>query len=450
MESLSESLLLQELAQKHGNDLPLVISTSGNTELQNGKQYEVYFKREATALNVKIALGVCSYVVPVNSTFKFSVLYNPRRDHDLSTARRGYCFSTVADLMKTRPLPSVVYVGQRFSHNGDTVKKGTLLLLKEIVTEKHHFMKVKRLKCMKVGETEDIYLKESCEGQFSTRESLLLFSMSALLKYFNPPISTSMYDCEGRAPEWQFKYKSGCIVSAKPTTLHSFIVSPVSTPLPSPTSSVSPDYTHQLIELFTSLPMEFNIVSITQETKAQLNEKRLSILQSIAPENVDLMYTLGTKDQLQKNLFLPVNNSEWIHEIVGIEDKTVYEPIVIPSARISTNTRVLLPKFVRATVVDRFGPPPPLPPRRRHSTIESYSSSDSRSNDVSRRSVSSCEYDDVVPAYSSPTNDDDDDEYTEMFDPTNIQKKEADSILTFDKELALLPDPNEISSKNLC
>ena len=449
MESPSGPLLLQELAQKHGNDLPLVISahksTNESTELQKGKKYEVYFKREATALNVKIALGACSYVVPLHSTFKFSVLYNPRRDHDLSTARRGYCFDTVAELMKTRPLPTVVYVGQRFSHDGEAIKKGTLLLIKEIVTEKHHFMKVKRLKCMKMGDSKEIYLKESCEGHFSTRESLLLFSMSALLKYFKPPISTSMYDCEGKAPESQFKYKSGCIISAKPSTLHSIIVSPVSS-LPLPTSSVSSECTHQLIELFTSLPMEFNIVSITQEAKAQLNQKRSSILQSIAPENVDLMYTLGTKDQLQKNLFLPVNNSEWIHEIVGIDDRTVYEPIVIPSTRISTNTRVLLPNFVKATVVDHL--PPSLPPRRRHSTIDTCSSSDGRSNDVSRRSMSSFEYDEAA-VYLSPTNDDDNDDYTEMIDPTEIRKK-ADSISTSDKELAVLPDPNEISSKNLC
>ena len=401
------------------NDLPKVITAEESVygvqddfqfDFHNGQEIEVYFKKETPVVSMEMAGR--QYSVPLNSTFKFSVLYNPNNDN-LSAARRGYVYETVADLIKADPIPSVVYVGKecttsRKRSGGEIIKKGSVIIIQGAVTGKSRFGKVRMLVCIRMGDNtaKKLYLKEKCKGSFSTREDLLLFPLSVLLKHIKLPVTTSVYYNNILHPH--SRSKVGCITTGEPTTQHSFIVS-TSAALSQPSSP------QKLIEICTSLPLEFNIVSISEEREAQLKERREMISETITPEDVELVYTVHREDQLQKNLLLPVNNNDWIHEIIAIGSKTIYEPAVIPRtsrirpSRRCTSTLITSPN----NPVKGEEKPPPIPPKRRHSSLGTYQSSE----DHKVLTTTSNAYDEIVVMEESNANlydNSDDDDYTEM------------------------------------
>ena len=399
------------------NDLPKVITAEESVygvqddfqfDFHNGQEIEVYFKKETPAVTMEMAGR--QYTVPLNSTFKFSVLYNPNNDN-ISAARRGYVYETVADLIKADPIPSVVYVGKecttsRKRSGGEIIKKGSVIIIQGAVTGKSRFGKVRMLVCIRMGDdtAKKLYLKEKCKGSFSTREDLLLFPLSVLLKHIKVPVTTSVYYNNILHPH--SRSKVGCITTGEPTTQHSFIVS-TSAALSQPSSP------QKLIEICTSLPLEFNIVSISEEREAQLKERRVMISETITPEDVELVYTVHREDQLQKNLLLPVNNNDWIHEIIAIGSKTIYEPAVTPrtrtrSSRRCTSTLIASPN----NPVKGEEKPPPIPPKRRHSSLGTYQSSEGHKVSTTTSDV----YDEIVVMEESSANlyDNDDDDYTKM------------------------------------
>lgn len=396
-------MLLKEFNTKYGNDLPQVISAQDSfygiqddfqLDLDGGEEFEVYFKKDSPVVYVKTA-GI-KYTVPLHSTFKFSVLYNPKNE-GLGTARRGYQFETAADLMKVDPLPSVVHVGKdcitsRAMNGREVIPKGSLLILKGISTEKNRFGKSKILECINVNEPlKKFYLKEKCKGNFSTKESLLLFPMPVLLSHIKLPFTTSIYQNDILHPI--FHDKTGYIDS-EPTALESFIVSQVpssDTPkpiMPLPAGKTLPRTKNRLIEMSSSLPVDFSIVQISKERKEKLKQKRTLVMETISPENVDLIYTFSLECPLQKRLLQPVNNEDWLQEAVATDSNTVYEPMPIvttgsmkPVRNANTSPIVPVPVISRSkSVIDvktkKSRPGPPVPPKRtrRHSSGEGHQS----------------------------------------------------------------------------
>ena len=408
------SLPLEKFSMEYSDDLPQVITAGSSVRevqdefqfgLQDGEEFEVYFKKETPVVSMEMAGR--QYTVPLNSAFKFSVLYNPNND-DLGAARRGYVYETVADLIKADPIPSVVYVGEECTTSkkksgGEIIKKGSVIIIQGAVTGKSRFGKVRMLACIRMGDdtAKKLYLKKKCKGSFSTQEDLLLFPLSVLLKHIKLPVTTSLYYND--VPHPQFRSKVGCITTGEPTTQHSFIVS-TSAALTPPSSP------QKLIELCTSLQIEFiNIAIISEEREAQLKERREMILETITPEDVELMYTVHREDQLQKNLLLPVNNNDWIHEIIAI-DRTIYEPVVIPRTHTRSSRRCT--STLIASPVKGEEKAPPIPPKRRHSSLGAYQSSEDR-----RLATTFCDaYDNIVVMEESSANlyDNNDDDYTKV------------------------------------
>ncbi|XP_019854299.1 PREDICTED: uncharacterized protein LOC109583412 [Amphimedon queenslandica] len=413
---LSEPMLLKEFSKKHGNDLPQVISAQDSfygiqddfqLDLDGGEEFEVYFKKDSPVVYVKTA-GI-KYTVPLHSTFKFSVLYNPKSE-GLGTARRGYQFETAADLMKADPLPSVVHVGKdcitsKAMNGREVIPKGSLLILKGLIAEKNRFGKSKILVCVNVNEPlKKFYLKEKAKGNFSTKESLLLFPMPILLSHIKLPFTTSIYQNDILHPI--FHDKTGYIDS-EPTNLESFIVSPVPSDVPKPIVPLPAGKTlprtenqNRLIEMSLSLPVNFSVVQISEEKKEQLKQKRALVAETISPENMDLVYTFSLECPLQKSLLQPVNNEDWLHEAVATDSDAVYEPMPIgttggmkPVRNASTSAIMPIPaepvrnanrfsivplpaisrsKSVMDIKIKKSRPGPPVPPKRtrRHSSGE--------------------------------------------------------------------------------
>lgn len=339
-EPVQRAITLETFVEKYSTKFPQVIAASESVYgahdnmLQEGQSFEAYFKKETPVVTMKMAGK--SFQVPLNSSFRFSVHYNPRND-DLNTARDGYEFESVAGIMKAVPLPSVVYVNKHCTASlgkgggEEDIEVGTLLLIRGLEKVKSHFGKVNMLKCVKItNDTKEIYLPESCKGQFTTQESLIRFPLTALLKYFEAPITSTIYHGKGNSLHSRCKNKIVVIESKNITMSTSIIVS-----LGSTSTAIQQQHKllGKLLEIHTNISMGFYVSSCNGKETEELKQKAVSLSQSLSPEQVTVLYTLGMEDSLQRDLLSPVNNKEWLHEVQTLSD-TIYDSaaVVIPRA----------------------------------------------------------------------------------------------------------------------
>ena len=287
--------------------------------LGDGQELEVYAHKVSPVITLKTPER--DYIVPINSSFLFSVLYNPF--DDLIKARKGYVFQTGADLMNAVPQPCAVIISKDCTCNiftngssSDSVKKsivlrkGEVLLIDSIATESHYGKVNRLLKCFTL-KAKEVYLKENCEGQFSTQESGLTFSLTFILRHFNLPIMSTPYEREGGTIHSRFKGKCG-IIHKDVNPLSSFIVS-------TPTSQEDLDGTSssgQLIEIYSTLKLHYHIASTTNEEMIELKQKMNETCEALSPQSITaVLYNTKEVDTVQNDLLSPINNNEWINEI---------------------------------------------------------------------------------------------------------------------------------------
>ncbi|XP_019858581.1 PREDICTED: uncharacterized protein LOC109586808 [Amphimedon queenslandica] len=366
MEPDSIPLRLSYLSERYDKNLPQVISVTeaiyGSYEdlLEDGQEFEVYFKKETPVFSMRMADK--TYTVPLNSTFMFSVLYNPKNE-DLSIARRGYNFPTVADLMKADPLPTVVYVGRdcvvaskKKSRKDQSILKGQILLILEAINKP----KSKTLKCLIIGEaSKEVFLDEACEGCFSTKESLLLFPLPKIAKCIKRPFMTSMYLSDGKILHPKFRNRHGMIDTTELSSVGSFICS---TNLPSSRAT-------SLVEIFVTVSVMFCVNQKNEAELATLNDNSILLSEKLTPDQISAVIfdSTATTNLLQNDLLLPQHISNWLDEVI-LTKRTpprvhqIYESLE-PFTDKQFDQNEASPSMSVQSSVDTHSPPP-LPPRR--------------------------------------------------------------------------------------
>ena len=323
--------------------------------LGDGQELEVYFHKLMPIVTIKTTER--DYTVPVNTSFLFSVLYNPT--DDLIKARTGHIFNTVAELMSATPLPSAVHVGTECTCNTalgsgrggeknppSILKIGQLLVIVGLCTETRFGRNKTFLKCLALEDNEstEVYLKEDCKGHFSTQESLLLFPLPLLLKHVKLPIMTSAYESKSQSLHPRFKNKYA-IIEDSPSSLSSFIVSTLHSIEAEPISSSTSGH---LIEMYTTLPLHYDMANKSYQELTQVKQNMSSMYQSLSPRSITaVLYSTGEVDALQNDFLSPLNNKEWMNEI-------------------------LLPPSIKAKNKFKEKKPPPPPPPNLSGTTTSF------------------------------------------------------------------------------
>ena len=350
---------LISLAEEASQSLPCIIvihqRSYGECDglLGDGQELEVLFHKKTQVIHIKDAER--DYITPVNSSFLFSILYNPI--DDLVTARKGYIFESVKDLMTAKPLPRAVYVGKdcpcsiaNSGERGDerstssVLRKGQLLIIEGRLSEGRFGRAKTSLQCLAIDKKDgtttikEVHLKEKCEGHFSTQESLLLFPLSLLLEHLELPIMTSVYEKTSQDLHPRFKNKYASIEESS-YPLSSFIISNSRSTTPEPPNSSS----SQLIEMYSSIACDFEIA----HTNVPLLKQKMNVIyESLSPKSITaVVHDTGAANRLQDDLLSPINNDGWMSDIV-------------------------IPPFVKVKgSIRKKKPPPPPPPDLRSSTI---------------------------------------------------------------------------------
>ena len=302
---------LSVFLERYGTKLPQVVAVNESIygvccgSLRNDQPLQIYFKREAKVVNVRLSRH--NYIIPVTSQLKASVLYNPH--NNLEKAKEGYYFSTVADLIKAVPQPSVVSVGKNWIPSKDSsqsLEKGQILFIKGIDLSDR---KGKMLNCINIESNTLVCLEETCKGHFTTQLSLIAVDLKLLLQYIKLPIQVFIRHEDAKFQKW-LKNEIGVINDHY--VLQSIIAS---------TKRCNYDEVpSEVMEIISSVPIDVRIMQISEEKKIQLSIGAQKLAKILKPSVLTEVVTdvSPVAKIFQKDILLSIPEHEWrtgVHNI---------------------------------------------------------------------------------------------------------------------------------------
>ena len=131
---------------------------------------------------MKDSEGREDYSVPVNSSVPFGIVYNPVQNE--KQALEGFHFETVGDILRMKPLPTVISATKAYHSNSleTSVEANEILLIKGVATRSTLRGRGKSLKVysLKHGAKQ---LTEKCAGGFSTKPRSVKMHLSTMIEH---------------------------------------------------------------------------------------------------------------------------------------------------------------------------------------------------------------------------------------------------------------------------
>ena len=365
-------LPLHMFLKKYSARLPQLVAVNESLygicsgSFTEGQLLQIYFLKETKVINLKI--NQISHSIPVASPIKYSILYNPQKNH--AAAQDGYKFATVGDLVKSRALPSVVCVGKGFTASSSAyVQKGHILIIKAIeVLPKN----VKKLKCYCIHTGKVLTLDENCKGHFSTQPSLTCLDISTILNHFQLPVTVMFHSENASSSKWFKQERTGVITEHY--TMQSVIAS--FCPLDSKVDKngckhIVQKVPKELVEIVSTVAIDVRIVKLSDDEMVQLKLNADVLARSISPQYVTdvITSTSASINPFQKEMLMSISSEEWRNDIHNVND-TEYE--ILPfndfinkvNETDGSETTTGEPESPKSPTSGVIGlSPPPVPPR---------------------------------------------------------------------------------------
>ena len=276
-----------------------------------------------TQVKIKELGSDVEYSVPLTSTMEFGLVYNPYRDEQ--SVLRGFTYPTVAEMLEvldSGPLPKLVCAMQDSdpSSPGDRVRKGEILLVKNVVSEASS----RRLHVYSIESGTSKFLDESCAGNFSTKPERVKLLLEKIIKHIPDalPMHAKIFPDEailneGNYPTHLFQK---VIKLCRTFTDVLFVASSVVE------SSICDG--REPFEIPQEVDLELKVVELPEDSYKQLCEKSRQVHDEIQGEYIK-HYRYAHFDQADyvlQEMFLRAVSSpdnEYIN-IPGKDDSTVY------------------------------------------------------------------------------------------------------------------------------
>ena len=174
--SYSESHSLQQVVQKYSKSLPACVKVlqgyyGQNVELITDELYNVHFAKHQKVVTIKDTQG-SMYSVPLASTLQFGLVFSQQESMD------GTTFHKASDIMALKVLPKVVCAMKAFPGADETSSVQENEILKVQSIEIHG---VEALKVFSFTTNSVKVLQANCEGDFSTKPSLIRLHLPEIL-----------------------------------------------------------------------------------------------------------------------------------------------------------------------------------------------------------------------------------------------------------------------------
>ena len=187
--SCSESCQLSDFISRHSNLLPFCVkvcngfcSSATDLSISQNEIFNLHFVKHTKVVVMKDSEGREEYSVPVNSSVPFGIVYNPVQKE--KRALEGFHFETVGDILRMKPLPTVISATKAYHSNSleTSVEANEILLIKGVTTRSTLRGRGKLLKVysLKHGAKQ---LTEKCAGGFSTKPCSVKMHLSTMIEH---------------------------------------------------------------------------------------------------------------------------------------------------------------------------------------------------------------------------------------------------------------------------
>ena len=377
----SDSMPISDLIEEFGAQLPLRFRVSESlygiceeSSLLDGQLLNVLFEKETKVIVTRASWGA-EYIVPLNSSFHFSILYNPLGK--IETAKVGYNFTSVSDIMDAHPIPLAVVVTRAFQCKSSSIDEGQILLVKDIMINENG---KRKLKCIAVPTSFVLLLDEDIEGCFSTKTYDLKVCLGDVIEHLTLPVEVLIDGATDKDFQLPLHATVESYTLVDQRIEKSVIVSAKSTQVPSKTD---------LIEILMSIPIEVQLVKISKQQLQILRQETQSIFDNFHPSKLTklIVDSFSSINYIQTKLFKCVpQDDSWMTGIklfppqppstsfefcyddddndyveMNVGDSTE-DNLSVPAN--PTTTSLSEPSSIKSRDI-----PMPLPPRRNHFEI---------------------------------------------------------------------------------
>ncbi len=277
---VGDSKSIGALIEENSSHLPLCFSVSESLygicedkSLMEGQLLSIHFFKEMKVLEVKEKKSGSKYTLPISSSLLSSILYNPESKPD--TAKKGYVFSEIDDLVNANPLPKIVCALDTFTDfKGNVVKQNDILFIQKLT----EYQSIPSLFCTNVQTGISLIIGRGCEAKFTTATGKISMRLQKLLQFvklpidvtFNPPSDKSIVLPQSAMSSvytiQEEKVEKSVIVSTKYTSESMCTI--------------------ETIEIFLSVPVDVQLVNLPPKELEKLREETKSLHDKFQPSDV--------------------------------------------------------------------------------------------------------------------------------------------------------------------
>ena len=185
----SAAYSLPELVHKYSSSFPLRVlvesgilcsGTEEGDNISTGERYNIHFLKYTKVVHISTQSSQM-YAVPLNSSMRFGLVYNPH--DDLQQALEGIMFKSVAELLETKPLPQIIRVTKSYlgGANSSVVANEILLVVKP---SKLKVVGYPLLRVYSLTKQKKKALHPQCTGHFTTSPKGVSLCLPDILQHF--------------------------------------------------------------------------------------------------------------------------------------------------------------------------------------------------------------------------------------------------------------------------
>ena len=277
---VGESKPIGELIEECSSQLPLCFSVSESLygicedkSLMESQLLSIHFFKEMKVLEVKEAKSGREYTLPISSSLLSSILYSPESKPD--TAKKGYLFSEIDDLVNANSLPKIVCALNTFTDfMGNVVKQDDILFIQKVTEHQN----IPSVLCTNVHTGISLIIGRGCEAKFTTATAKISMPLKKLLQFVKLPIDVTFNSPSDKSIALPQSAMNSVYTIQEEKVEKSVVVSTKYT-----SESTS---TIETIEIFLSVPVDVQLVDLPPKELEKLREETKSLHDKFQPSDI--------------------------------------------------------------------------------------------------------------------------------------------------------------------
>ena len=314
---LSDSKPIGTVVNEFSPHLPLCFAVSESMygicedrSLMEGQLLSVHFIKEMKVLVIKANQSGNEYTLPLCSSLMVSLLYNPEGKPD--TAKKGYTFNEVEEVLNANPMPKIVCALTSFEDmEKNPVEKNDILFIQAISDYENSDC----LLCTNMFSGKSLKVGKGCGGKFTTAAEKIKMPLTKLVEFISLPADVS------------FSSPSDGSIVLPQSAISSFYT--ILSEKEEKSVIVSTKYmseescTVETVEIFLSVSLEVQLVELPSKDLEKLRKESQMLYNNFRPSDVSkVICDLDSSiNYVQTALYKAIRKGSWTDGVTLVRPK---------------------------------------------------------------------------------------------------------------------------------